>query len=47
MFDTITKSNQMFFEVPRLWENCAKRITLEGFEQCIDVVDVANVIVVA
>ena len=47
MFNTITTSNQMSFQIPRLWEKCATRSTPEGFEQCVDVVDVANVISVA
>ena len=47
MFNAITTGNQMSFQIPRLWEKCVTRNTLESFEQCIDVVDVANVIVVA
>ena len=47
MFNTITTSNQMPLQIPRLWEKCVTRSTLERFEQCIDVVYVANVIVVA
>ena len=47
MFNTITTSNQMSFQIPRLWEKCVTRSTPEGFEQCIDVVNVANVIVAA
>ena len=43
----ITTSNQMSFQIPRLCEKCVTRSTPESFEQCIDVVDVANVIVVA
>ena len=34
MFNTITTSNQMSFQVPRLWEKCVTRSTPEGFEQC-------------
>ena len=47
MFNTITTSNQMSFQIPRLWEKCVARGTLESFEQGIDVVDLAEVIVVA
>ena len=47
MFNTITTSNQMSFQIPRLWEKCVTRSTPEGFEQRIDVVDLANVVVVA
>ena len=47
MFNTITTSNQMSFQIPRLWEKCVTRSTLQGFEQGVYVVDVANVIVVA
>ena len=47
MFNTITTSNQMSFQIPRLCEKCVTRNTSESFEQCIDVVDVANVIVVS
>ena len=47
MFITITTSNKMPLKIPRLWEKCVTRSTPEGFEQCIDVVYVANVIVVA
>ena len=37
----------MPLQIPRLWEKSVTRSTPEGFEQCIDVVDVANMIVVA
>ena len=47
MFNTITTSNQMLFQIPRLWENCVTRKTPESFEQYVDVVDAADVIVVA
>ena len=47
MFNTITTSNQMSFQIPRLWEKRVTRSTLEGFEQSVDVVEVANVILVA
>ena len=47
MFNTITTSNQMSFQFPRLREQCVTRSTLENFEQCVDVVDIENVIVVA
>ena len=47
MFNTITTSNQISYQIPRLWEKCVTRSTSEGFGQCIDVVDVAKVIVVA
>ena len=47
MFNAITTSNQMSFQIPRLREKCVTRSTSESFKQCIDVVDVANVIVVA
>ena len=47
MFNTITTSNQMSFKIRRPWEKCVTRSTLEGSEQGVDVVDVANVIFVA
>ena len=47
MFNPITTSNQMSFQIPRLWEKSLSRSTPESFEQRVDVVDVANVIVVA
>ena len=47
MFNTITTNNQMSIKTPRRWEIFVTRSTSEGFEQCVDVVDVANVIVVA
>ena len=47
MLNTITTSNQISFQIPRLWEKCVTRSTAEGFEQCVDVVDVAKVIVVS
>ena len=47
MFNTITISNQKSFNIPRIWEECVRRSTPEGFEQCVDVFGVANVIVVA
>ena len=37
----------MSFQIPRLGENCVRRSTPESFEQCVAVVDVAIVIVVA
>ena len=37
----------MPLQIPRLWEKSVTRSTLEGFEQCNDVVDVKNMIVVA
>ena len=37
----------MLFQIPRLWEKCLTRSTPKGFEQGIDVVDVANMIVLA
>ena len=37
----------MSFQIPRLLEKCITRSTPEGFKQSIDVVDIANVIVVA
>ena len=37
----------MSFQVPRLREKCVTRSTPEDFEQGVDVVDVANVIVIA
>ena len=37
----------MSFQIPRLSEKCVTRRTPEPFEQCVDVVDVADVIVVA
>ena len=46
-FNTITTSNQMSFQIPRLWEERVRRSTPEGLEQCVDVVGVAKVIVVA
>ena len=47
MFNTITTSNQMSFQISHLWKKYVTRIRPEGFEQCVDVVEVANVIVVA
>ena len=47
MFNTTTTSNQMSFQIPRLREKCVTRSTPEVFEQCVDFVDVADVIVVA
>ena len=47
MFNTITTSNQMSFQIPRLREKYVTRSTPEGFEQYVDVVDEADVIVVA
>ena len=44
MFNTITTSNQMSFQI---WKECVTRSTPEGFEQSFDVVNVGNVIVVA
>ena len=47
MFNTITTTNQMPFQIARLWEKRFTRSTAESFEQCVDVVYVANVIFVA
>ena len=47
MFNTITTSNQMSFQIPRFRDECVTRSTPESFEQCVDVVDVENVDVVA
>ena len=47
MFNRITTSNRMSFQIPRLWEKCVTRSTPESFEQCVDVVDITKVIVVA
>ena len=47
MFNTITTSNQMPLQIPRLWEKCVTRSRTESFEQCVDFVNVAIVIVVA
>ena len=47
MFDMMTTSKQKSFQIPRLWEKCVLRSTPESFEQCVDIVDVANMIVVA
>ena len=47
MFNTINTSNQISFLIPRFREQCVTRSTPERFEQCADVVDVANMIVVA
>ena len=47
MLNTIITSNQMSFQVPRLLEKSITLSAPEGFEQCVDVVDVANVIVEA
>ena len=40
-------SYQMSFQIPRLREICVTRSTPERFEQCVEIVDIANVIVVA
>ena len=47
LFNTINTSNQISFQIPRFREQCVTRRTPERFEQCVDVVDVANMIVVA
>ena len=47
MFKTITTSNQMLFQITRVWEHCVTSSTPERFEQCVDVAEVANVIVLA
>ena len=47
MFTAITTSNQTSFQIPRLREKFVTRSTPEGFEQCVDVVDVSEVTVVA
>ena len=47
MFNTITKSNQMSFQICRFWEKRVALSTPQGFEQCVDVVRLANVIVVS
>ena len=47
MFNTMATSNQTSFEIPRLQEKCVTRITPEASEQCVDIVYVADVIVVA
>ena len=46
MFKTITTSKQTSFQIPRFWEKCVTRSTTEGFEHCVDIVDVANLNVV-
>ena len=47
MFNTLTTSNQILFQIPHLSEGCVTRSISEGFEQCADIVNVANVIVLA
>ena len=47
MFNTLTTSDQMSFQIPRLWESFVTHIKPESIEQGVDVVDVADVIVVA
>ena len=42
MFNTITTSNQISLQFPRLLEKCVTHSKLEGFEQCADVVQVAT-----
>ena len=39
MINTITTSKQISFQLPRLWEKCVTRSTLESFEQGVYVVD--------
>ena len=47
MINTIATSNQISFQIPRLREKCVTSSTPEGFEQCVEVVDVANLIVLS
>ena len=46
MFNTVTTSKQMSFQIPLSWEQYVTRGASEGFGQCVDVDDVATMIVV-